>query len=117
MNNKIKIVEDELTEDEVKGIHGFGRDWIIGYDSTSRAKWEAALRLYALDNDVEWGHNRRIVPTGKDAEMPRASGLITLDEWVKKEGLGKHLVYEHTKTVRQGAHVQRVDLCITLYES
>jgi len=47
-----KIVESELTEQQIERIHCFGECWINNYNRSIRDHWKKALWLWAWDRGV-----------------------------------------------------------------
>lgn len=117
MDNNDKIIEDELTEDEVREIHTFGECWLRNYNRFSRTRWEAALRLYAWEKPIVWGQNRFTVPQGKAKTIIVGSSLPTLDEFVSKNGLGRRVVLEHTINVKSNACLRVVEIDLKLADA
>jgi len=50
--NAGKIIESELTDEQIERIHEFGECWIDGYDRNLRDYFKKALWLWAWDKQV-----------------------------------------------------------------
>jgi hypothetical protein len=50
--NAGKIIESELTDEQIERIHEFGECWINKYDRKIRLHFLCALRLWAWDKQV-----------------------------------------------------------------